>query len=80
MYPLIRLAGNVAFSNVAELKSPYRLTFAVTYRCQLECIMCGIWRKPPSPELGADEIAEFFSINRGFSWIKIGRASCRERV
>jgi len=72
MYPLLKLAGKIAQSNVAELQVPYRMTYALTYRCQLTCTMCGIWKRPPSEELTLEQITDFFrSSGRLFSWINL---------
>jgi MoaA/NifB/PqqE/SkfB family radical SAM enzyme len=71
MFPLIRLAKQIAVSNMTELKAPYRLTYALTYRCQLKCGMCNIWKKKPLRELDAAEIGEFFRRFPHFSWINL---------
>ncbi len=71
MREVVRLAERIVRSNVAELSRPYKLTFAVTYRCQLRCGMCGIWKRGPLPEMTAEEIGRFFSTARAFSWINL---------
>ena len=40
---------------------PFWLNFAVTYRCNARCQMCGIWRKKPVEELSLTEIEKLFS-------------------
>jgi MoaA/NifB/PqqE/SkfB family radical SAM enzyme len=69
--PLTRLAYQVARSNVAALSFPYRLTFALTNRCQARCAMCDIWKKPLSDELSVEEIAAIFRNASRFSWINL---------
>ncbi|MDA8098715.1 MAG: radical SAM protein [Nitrospiraceae bacterium] len=71
MRRLIRLAGAIGLSNCRELRSPYKLTFALTYRCQFSCAMCGIGARSPLPELSTDEIAEFFRRSNRFSWVNL---------
>jgi len=71
MYPIIELAKNIALSNVMELPAPYKLTYALTYRCQLQCGMCNIWRQKPSREMTVEQIAAFFERTSGFSWINL---------
>lgn len=73
MLPLIRLAGHIAASNLAELGAPYRITFALTYACQFSCAMCGIGGigKARREELHADQIGEIFRMSPGFSWINM---------
>lgn len=71
MNPLAGLAWNVARSNLGELPLPYRLTFALTDRCQARCSMCGIWQKPVDNELTLAEIDAFFQHTNRFSWINL---------
>lgn len=71
MHRLTQLAKNVVISNVSDLSVPYKLTFALTYRCQLKCVMCGIWKKQPVSELSLEEISEFFRVSPFFSWVNL---------
>ncbi len=62
--------GATAFvSNFKRLRRPYKLNFAVTYRCQSRCINCNIWKARPSDELTLDEITKFAKKNGFFEWI-----------
>lgn len=71
MNRLSGLAFDVARSNLGELPLPYRLTFALTDRCQARCTMCGIWQKPSGNELTLAEIDAFFRRNNRYSWINL---------
>jgi MoaA/NifB/PqqE/SkfB family radical SAM enzyme len=71
MHRVTKLAYRVVRSNLAELSYPYRLTFAVTSRCQAQCTMCNIWQKPVENELSLDEVARIFSLYRRFSWVNL---------
>jgi len=71
MVPLARLAYRVLRSNVTDPAFPYRLTFALTNRCQARCAMCEIWRKPVGDELSLEEIAAIFRKAGQFSWINL---------
>jgi MoaA/NifB/PqqE/SkfB family radical SAM enzyme len=68
---LAKLAWRVARSNLAEPAFPYRLTYAVTSRCQARCVMCDIWQKPAHDELSLAEIDAFFAGAKRFSWINL---------
>lgn len=68
---LTRLAGRIVQSNLRELSLPYRLTYAVTNRCQARCAMCNIWKKPTANELSLAEIDLLFSKASHFSWINL---------
>ncbi|BCS90667.1 MAG: coenzyme PQQ synthesis protein E [Candidatus Micrarchaeota archaeon] len=50
---------------------PYKLNFAVTYRCQSRCLTCNIWQLKPKNELSTEEIREIFERNRFFRWVEI---------
>jgi Fe-coproporphyrin III synthase len=69
--PELDLARNIDLSNLGRLSRPYKLTFAVTYRCNSRCVNCGIWGKRPGEELSAGEIGTFFRKNGYFNWIDV---------
>jgi len=71
MAPLARLAYRVVRSNITDPVFPYRLTFALTNRCQARCAMCNIWTKPAGDELSLEEITSVFRIANRFSWINL---------
>lgn len=71
MRRIAKLAYHVVRSNRAEPSLPYRLTFAVTNRCQAHCVMCNIWRKPADKELSLAEINTIFARAGRFSWINL---------
>ena len=58
-------------SNLTTLDKPYKLNFAVTYRCQSRCLTCNIWQMRPKGELELWEIQEFAKKNRYFKWIEL---------
>ncbi|MGC8669599.1 MAG: radical SAM/SPASM domain-containing protein [Candidatus Micrarchaeia archaeon] len=67
----ISIASTILKSNITELKKPYKLNFAITYRCQSRCLTCNIWQMRPKGELKIDEIREFAKRNTFFKWIEI---------
>lgn len=68
---ILNLAKNVLLSNVSELSLPYRMTLALTYRCNLRCSICGIWRKPPQDELTPDELRRILCGFGNLSWLNL---------
>lgn len=66
---LTKFYWRVLSSNLNILPNPYKLNFAITYRCNLRCKTCNIWKKKAEGELSLDEIREFSAKNKGFSWI-----------
>jgi MoaA/NifB/PqqE/SkfB family radical SAM enzyme len=68
----VRFLGSILASNVRRLSHPFKLSFAVTYRCNMRCAMCNIWRKTPAgPELDAAQIDRFFRHASGAYWVGI---------
>jgi MoaA/NifB/PqqE/SkfB family radical SAM enzyme len=68
----LKLAGlglTALKSNFVQLKHPYKLNFAVTYRCQSRCQSCSIWKQKPKQELSLDEIEQFAEKNNHFRWL-----------
>ncbi len=66
----LSLAVSGAVSNFKRLKFPYKLTFAVTYKCNARCSICSIWKHPSKNELTLKEI-ETFARNSKFKWINL---------
>lgn len=65
------IAKKIFLSNVGLLADPYKLNFAVTYRCNSRCRICNIWCKEPEGELTLDEIQKIFENSNFFSWISL---------
>jgi len=62
---------NILLSAFDRLKFPYKLTFAITSKCNLRCLTCSIWKRKPANELSYEEIDRFFKINNFFNWIDL---------
>ncbi len=71
MNRILHLARNIFRSNFGDLRFPYRLTFILTYACQLRCSMCNIWKRPGGQELSLFEIDRFFAAYGKFNWINL---------
>jgi len=67
----LSLGGSALASNFKRLRRPYKLNFAVTYRCQSRCILCNIWKTNPGNELTLEEISMFARKNGFFKWIEL---------
>ncbi|MFH1791623.1 MAG: radical SAM/SPASM domain-containing protein [Candidatus Omnitrophota bacterium] len=76
------LAKRMLLSGRRKAGLPYKMTFAATYRCNLRCEICGIWRRPHGEEMAVGEIRKMMSGMRGLSWIDLtgGEISVREDV
>ena len=62
---------NILLSAFGGLKHPYKLTFAITSKCNLKCKTCNIWQRKPENELSLEEIDKFFTVNNYFNWIDL---------
>ncbi len=67
---LAGLGTRVLASNFFTLRQPYKITFAITYRCNSRCKTCNIWQKQPGDELSTDEIRKIFS-KISPSWVNL---------
>lgn len=65
------LAKNILQANLVRPDHPYKLTFAVTSKCNYRCQTCNIWQKPPQDELSTAEIECLFKKAPVFSWIDL---------
>ncbi len=76
----LRLGAQALASNLRRLESPYKLTFALTYRCNFRCLACRTWAHPSTDELTLGEIGSLFERNPFFSWIDLtgGEITLRE--
>jgi radical SAM protein with 4Fe4S-binding SPASM domain len=50
---------------------PFKLNFAITWKCNARCKMCNIWMKKSLNELTLSEIEEFARKNPYFSWVSL---------
>ena len=67
----LEFGWKVFLSNFGLLSSPYKLNFAVTYKCNLKCKTCNIWKKKSRNELSLQEIEKFTRRNGFFSWVSL---------
>lgn len=65
------LGKRIIASNFNNNKTPYKLTFAVTYNCNSKCSTCNIWKRKSENELSTKEIDTFFKNNPYFLWIDL---------
>jgi MoaA/NifB/PqqE/SkfB family radical SAM enzyme len=63
------LGRDIWLSNAGRLPAPYKLTYAVTARCNSRCQHCLIWQQKPADELRVEEIALFAQKNNHWAWI-----------
>ena len=71
-FPKAHFLKSILLSNIKRLSFPFKLAYAVTYRCNLKCKMCNIWRKSLNDnELNIKEIDGFFKRGNKFSWVGI---------
>lgn len=68
---LVNFSANIFLSNFKRLAVPYKLTYAITYKCNSRCKICNIWKKKDHQELSDNEIKKFFQSNTFFNWIDI---------
>jgi MoaA/NifB/PqqE/SkfB family radical SAM enzyme len=67
----INLIKNIVFSNFKGLRFPYKMTFALTYNCNLKCKICKIWYKQSKDGLAIDEIEKIFNKLVNLNWLDL---------
>jgi MoaA/NifB/PqqE/SkfB family radical SAM enzyme len=61
----------IALANLMKPKRPFKVNFAITYKCNYRCKMCNIWKKPKQNELNLQEIEKIFSKANYLQWISL---------
>ena len=67
----INLLKNIIFSNFGRLSSPSKVTFALTYKCNLKCKTCNIWQSQSAGEVTILEIEKIFKKIPGLNWLDL---------
>ncbi|MFH0985174.1 MAG: radical SAM protein [Candidatus Omnitrophota bacterium] len=82
MLKWVNLFRCVLASNFRRLSSPYKATFAITYRCNLRCSICRIWDQPAVPEMSLSEIEQVFRNFKNLAWLDLtgGELTLREDI
>jgi|SRR3989339_84761 len=65
------LSKNMLFGKLNKRILPSFCTYAVTWKCNLQCSMCSIWRKKQETEMTIQEIEEVFSRLSSLVYIRI---------
>lgn len=78
--PYLSAGASIIRSNFGRLPRPYKLTLALTYRCNFHCRVCRTWRRAPGDELTLAELEKFFRRQDYFSWVDLtgGEISLRD--
>jgi len=70
------IKAKLAYKNLVQVPNPFRINVAVTYRCNLRCKMCNIWKiYRESPDLAKDEMSSddytrlFESVSHDLFWL-----------
>lgn len=70
------IKAKLAYKNLVRVPNPFRINVAVTYRCNLRCKMCNIWKiYRESPDLARDEMCSddytrlFESVSHDLFWL-----------
>ncbi|MEM5773335.1 MAG: radical SAM protein, partial [Candidatus Aenigmatarchaeota archaeon] len=67
----LALFKDICLSNFDINNYPYKLTFAITYKCNYRCIQCKIWKRGLKREMKIKEIKSFVENFPYFKWINI---------
>ncbi|MBF0180705.1 MAG: radical SAM protein [Magnetococcales bacterium] len=67
----LSLARHILRANAGWNPKPYKLTWAVTWRCNSRCRACRIWRVEPGAELSAEEVQRLLHHADDLAWIDL---------
>jgi radical SAM protein with 4Fe4S-binding SPASM domain len=68
--PALYFLKAIAVSNFKRIKHPFKCSLAITYKCNMRCKTCNIWKKSSDKsELTVQEIGSFFKKAGNFSWV-----------
>jgi len=68
---IAKFAKNLLLANLNLKNLPLKINFAITWKCNLRCKVCDIWKKKSFGELTLAEIEEFARKNPFFSWVSL---------
>lgn len=68
-YVRFDLIRQIFLANFFAVALPYKVTFALTYRCNLRCKYCKTWARPEKDELSLDEIKSVLNSLLGLRWL-----------
>ena len=63
------LSRQIFLSNFGITPLPYKVTFALTYKCQLKCKYCMTWDRPEKKELSLNEIKLIIGSMKNLRWL-----------
>lgn len=67
---LSKFATNVFLTNLGFFR-PYEINFAITYRCNSRCKVCGTWKRKFSDELELKEIKKIVKNLHFVNWVRL---------
>jgi MoaA/NifB/PqqE/SkfB family radical SAM enzyme len=78
----LELIKNIFYSGFKRLPGPYKITLALTYRCNLKCKICNVWKTPIQKEMGPEEVEILFRNLDGLSWLDLsgGEITLRDDI
>lgn len=79
----IEFMKNLISSGFRRLPYPYKVNFAVTYKCNLRCKICNIWQTSlKEEELSLEETEKIFKRMKNLGWIDLtgGEITLKEEI
>jgi len=67
--PYFGLIKKIFLSNFLAPSFPFKITFALTYKCNLRCKYCRIWERPIKDELSLAKIKSILSSADNLKWL-----------
>ncbi len=71
MVPELVLAGRILRANLKRRSRPFKVMLIPTYRCNMPCTHCNIWKREPVEEMPVERIHRLFSGCSSLSWVQL---------
>lgn len=80
--PMLDLIRQIVFHNISASAFPYKVTFGLTYRCNLRCVHCNIWTRQKKDELSLSQIKSVLGSMDSLRWLQLtgGEIFLREDI
>lgn len=81
-HPLASLFAKVILANFIKPREPFKVTFALTYKCNSKCRYCNTWLRPEREELAIKDVKKILQTMPEVKWLHLtgGEIFLREDI
>ncbi len=71
MWPEVVLAGRILRANLKRRSRTFKVMLIPTYRCNMPCVACSIWKRERVDEMQVERIHRLFKSCSSLSWVQL---------